>query len=188
MHGTRSKLTISIAVLASILSLHSTSFSALLPTYLPAYLAQPNPAHSKQPTTTKQPSLSLSQEPRPRQASLHARLDLAQPGPVPAGAGGDRGVPDAQVGARARVPAAQGALLLQRRPHRRAVLVRVARRRGPVVAHLRPRGLDLRRRRPHAQAPDERERREHRRGREVVQGRRRCESGRDRGEALVSFR
>ena len=52
----------------------------------------------------------------------------------------------AQVGARARLRAAQGPVGVHRRPHRRPLPVRVARRRRAVVALLRERELGVRRR------------------------------------------
>ena len=56
-------------------------------------------------------------------------------------------VPAAQVGARARLPADQGAVGLRRRAHRRALRLRMARRFGPLVSQLRQRELGVQRRR-----------------------------------------
>lgn len=89
------------------------------------------------------------------------------------------------MGARERVPAAEGAVRILGQQDRRAVLVRVARPPGPVVADVRPGGLDVRRRRADEEAADERERRQDRGRREVVRQRRRCQHGGYLREALV---
>ena len=83
--------------------------------------------------------------PRPRagRRRLHRGLGVAQPRRVLPGPGGHRRVPAAQVGARARLPAAQGALVLHRRPHLGALRVRVARQRRAVVAQPRQRALEF---------------------------------------------
>src|SRR5207247_1751157 len=54
----------------------------------------------------------------------------------------------AQVGARARLPPDQGTVGLRGPPHRRALRLRVARRRRPLVPQLRQRELGDRRRWP----------------------------------------
>ena len=69
----------------------------------------------------------------------------------------------AQVGARARVRAAQGPVGVQRQPHRRPLPVRVPRRVRPVVAQLRQRAVGVRRGGLHAPARGEHQRRRDRR-------------------------
>ncbi|CAA9354602.1 MAG: COGs COG3558, partial [uncultured Frankineae bacterium] len=94
------------------------------------------------------------EHPRPRagRRRVHAGHPLAQPRRVPRGPGGGGRLPDPQVAARAGLRAAQVAVGVHRRPHRRALPVRVARRRRPVVAQPRQRELGVRRRGLHAAA------------------------------------
>ncbi len=83
---------------------------------------------------------------------------LAEPRPVPDRPGRDRRLPHPQMGQGAGLPADQGAVGLHRRPHRRPLRLRAARRLGPVVALLRQRELALRRKRPDGRAPRQHQR------------------------------
>ena len=88
--------------------------------------------------------------PRARLPGLHGGLGVAQPRRVLPGPDEIRAFLQPQVGARARLRAAQGPLDVRGQPHRGALPVRVARRRRPVVALLRQRELGVRRRRADA--------------------------------------
>src|SRR5689334_12735023 len=71
--------------------------------------------------------------PRARRPRLHGGLAVAQPRRVLHRPRGDQGLPATQVGARARLRPAQGAVVLSGQPHLGALRVRVPRRRRPVV-------------------------------------------------------
>ena len=70
-----------------------------------------------------------------------------------------------EVGARAGLRAAQGAVGLPRQPHRRPLPVRVPQRGRPVVPQLRQRAVGVQRRGPDATARSEHQRRPDRRSR-----------------------
>ena len=80
-----------------------------------------------------------------------------------------RSVPSSpQVGARARLPAEEGALELHRQPHLGALRLRVPRRLGPLVARARQRAVGVRRARPHAPPRSQHQRRRDRRERAEI--------------------
>src|SRR6478672_5890698 len=70
---------------------------------------------------------------------------MAEPRRVLSGPRGHRRLPHPQVGEGARLPAAQGALVLHPEPHLRPVRVREPRSVGAVVAKPRQRALGVRR-------------------------------------------
>jgi hypothetical protein len=96
----------------------------------------------------------------PQRVALAYTIDsrLAQSIGVPAGPRGHRSLPDAQVAQGARLPTDQGNLGLPRKPNRRALRVRVARRQRQLVSQLRQRELGIRRPRPDAIAIREHQR------------------------------
>src|SRR5829696_2501606 len=79
------------------------------------------------------------EHPRPGEgvAGVHAGLEVAQPRRVLRGARGDRRVPEAQVGARAGLPAREEPVVLHAEPDRGQVRVREPGRERPVVAFPR---------------------------------------------------
>src|SRR6185312_13814338 len=89
---------------------------------------------------------------------LQRGLAVAQPPRVPRRPRRDRRLPAPQVGARARLRAAQGPVGVHRQPDRGALPVRVPRRVRAVVAQLRQRAVGVRRRGLHAPARGEHQR------------------------------
>ena len=91
-------------------------------------------------------------------ARLYAHQHLAQPVGVPDRPRGHRPVPDPQVEQGTGLSAHQGTLGLPRQPHRGALRLRMARRRGELVPLLRQRELGVQRARLHAAAHREHQR------------------------------
>ena len=91
-----------------------------------------------------------SRDPERVAPGVHRGLGLAEPDRVPGRPRSDPPVPGGEVGARARLPAGQGAVGVHRRPDRGEVRVRVPRPRRQLVPQLRQRAVGVRRTRADA--------------------------------------